>query len=415
MKKMIVLFLVVIIAAMMAWRIYRTMHQEVAQSIDKLQAAGGLPVRVFTVKAQDLKETVVISGGIEAIQQVAIAPKISERITTLHVQTGDKVTPGQRLVTLDHDQSQLRLQQAQAQAAEAAQQLQKLRNGSRPEEITKAEAAMNLARLEFQRQQNLFKETATTLQNVQRAESEFQAAQADYDMTKKGPRDEDIRIAESNAQLAQVMVEQAQKDLADHFLEAPVAGVITRRLFEPGDMIDKNITLFYLMDIQKVYLTIDAPELYLPGLAVGQTVAVTVDALPGRPFTGTVAEINPRADQKDRSFATRILIDNPQQNLWPGMFGRAHIVVQHDDRSLLIPGDTVRRDAQQKTFVWAINPDMTVRRVDITTEKNIGDRISVSQGISEGMILISLAPESLQPGMKVTITNTPEDVAAGTK
>ena len=418
MKKWIVIAVVVIaVAGAVFYRVYRIRHQSMAQSIDKIQQAQGLPVRVFVVRPEDIEKTVVVSGGIEPLQDVAIAAKVTDRIAAIHVKTGEHVSEGQLLVSLDTTSSGLRLEQAKAALAEAQHRLAKLKNGSRPEEIAaaeatrrEAEAAANLAQIEYERQQNLYKDNATTLQNVQRTRNKYRSAQAKLEaaraqaaLVKEGPRQEDIDMARAQVQLSQANVDQCRQDFSDHFLYAPCDGVVTLRRYDIGNLVKDNKPIFHVLTVDPVYLDIDVSEIYLPYITTGMAVKVTIDALKGETFTGHIAEINPAADRASRAFRVRILLANGKGKLKPGMFGRAHIITKRIAGALLVPTDTVKRDAAGEHFVWAVDENDTVRRVPVKVGGSWGNRQEITEGLQSGMRLVSMVQGKVQEGAKVTI------------
>ena len=203
MKKWIILIIVVLIlGAATAYRIHILATTQPAESIDKTQQRDGIPVRVFTVRREDLKETVAISGSMRPFQKIDIVPTITERITRIYVGTGQKVAKGDILVSLDDTKSKLDLAAAGASEVQALQQLMRLQNGSRPEEIEVAKALMEQARaaferqeIELKRQRQLYKEEVTTLQRLEDTEAGYssakaalEAAQAQYKLIEKGPR-----------------------------------------------------------------------------------------------------------------------------------------------------------------------------------------------------------------------------------
>jgi multidrug efflux pump subunit AcrA (membrane-fusion protein) len=422
MKKILIIILVVFVVVVVlggatAYRIYRKMHTVPAQSVDEMQAESGIPVRVFPVESVDLNKTVVISGSIEALKTVTIAPDISEYIEAIPVQTGQEVKWGDLLVSLDAAKSKLYVAQAQASLGQAEHHLEKLRNGSRPEEIEAARARMeearamyNLAQIERERQQNLYAEEATTQQQLQDAENRatssqaaWEGARAQYELLKKGAREEDIRIGQSQVELAKVALAQAQENLEDHYLRAPFDGVVSMRLLEPGDLVDFKESIFQLLQIDKVYLVLEVSELYIPRLKISQQVEVTIDTLENRTFTGTVAQINPISQATDRSYVTKILIDNADGDLLPGMFGRAHIVTERIEQALTVSTDAVRSENGQD-YMLIVDENMTAQKQVVSLGDTYNDKTHIMSGLKEGDKVISLAQTIVKPGTKVKVS-----------
>lgn len=421
MKKLIIVLLIVAaLAAVSAWRIKQIRSRTTAQSIDQIQLQQGLPVRVFLTAPQDLKETVTISGSIAAYQDVAIAPMITERIAQLHVSTGQKVQKGQLLVTLDDAMSKFQLAQAQATVAEAQQILARLVKGARPEEIQIARAGsersradLDLAKIELERQKQLHQEKVASLQNLQKAQAihdtaqaAYDSARANYEMIKQGPRVEDIKAAEARLALAQATLARENKNYEDHFLKAPCAAIVSKNLLEPGDVAEKNIAIFRVVDVSRVYLDVDVSEVYIPMLKVDMATDVTVDVLGDRKFRGVIAEIDPIADKSDRSFATRVLIENTDGALMPGMFARAHFAVAEARNAIVVPVDALRSD-ENGDYVMVVDDNLIAQRKEIVPGRRFHSFIEVTVGLESGQNIITLS-QNVPPGAKVTIPQKSE-------
>ncbi len=417
MKKWIILIIIVLIlGAATMYRIHILATTQPAESIDKVQQRDGIPVRVVVVRREDLKETIAISGSIRPFQQINIVPTITERIARIHVSTSQKVAKGDILVSLDDTKSKLALAAAGASEAQARQQLTLLQNGSRPEEIEAAKAMVEQARaaferqeIELKRQRQLYKEEVTTLQRLEDIEAGYssakaalEAAQAQYKLIEKGPREEDIRIAEARLDLAETGLAQARKNLDDHYLNAPFDGVVSLKNLEPGAIAEMNQTvIFQLADCTRVYLDLNVSELYISKISVRMQVKVTVDALPGKDFTGTIAEINSIANTTDRSYVTRILIENEEGLLRPGMFARGHIVTKNIKQALVVPSDALH-SVDGENWVFVVDETLTARRREITVDGLFDGVVVVIEGLSEGENIITLS-QDVQPGDKVKL------------
>jgi multidrug efflux pump subunit AcrA (membrane-fusion protein) len=418
---LLLLLSVFLLALAGAYRIYLHVTNQPAESIDKTQARIGIPVDIVQALQRDLQRSVTVSGTIKAILEVAVTSTITERIAHVHADTGQRVTQGQLLITLDDTLSKLNLKQAQASLLEAKEILTRLRNGSRQEDIDAAKAHLQqvkadykLREIELNRQKQLYQEQAASLQHLQDAQAAFDgssaavdAAEAQYQLVLKGPRQEDIRIAEAQTTLAEIAVEQAKNHLDDHYLKAPCNGVVSLRRAEAGDVVENNKPICKVLDTDKMYLELDVSELYISKLNVGMAVDVTVDALPGKTFTGKISQINPVANQSDRSYLTRIVMDNADGLLRSGMFARAKIIIGKAAQAVVIPYDAARKQGQQY-YVLVKDQNNTAQRVDITAGELFDNMLEVTQGLSAGDEIITLGSD-IAPGVKV-IAPQPADV-----
>ena len=417
MKKFLIIFIIVLILAIGAgFRIHDLVTTKAVDSVEKIQQKSGIPVRVFEAKRTDLENIVSVSGSIEPLQTVRICPVIAERIQTIHVNVGQKVAQGDLLVSLDATKSKLNLAAAQASRDLAQHRLTELLNGSRPEEIETARAAVaqaqaffQLQQLELERFKKLYEEEATTLRQLQTAENQFNtakaaldSAQAQFNLIKKGPRDENIAMARTQLESALVSVKQAERDLADHYLTSPFDGRTTVHLLEPGDIVDFNQPIFQVLQVDPVYLVLEVSELYIPNLKLKMPVNITVDVLPGEIFTGIVDQINPQANPATRGFTTKILIDNRDEKLKPGMFARARIVIDKIPNTLVVTTDAVRFEGSQ-AFVLVVDDSLTAQKRNITSGSAFDNFTQVIDGLNAGEKVITLSQDIVQDGAKVII------------
>ncbi len=415
MKKIIVIVIVFPLAAWGAFRIYKIRSTVPAESIEAIQRQEGIPVRVFAVETRLLKDSVSISGEIQPFLEAKIAPVLSDRIETIHVAAGQPVKQGDLLVTLEAAKSKLRVEEAQAALAQARARLLQLENGLRPEEIeiarskvVEAESAVTLAEQELTRQQGLFKEEAGTQQQLQQAENHHRnakalldTARANYELARKGPRQEEIDQARAQVRLAEAALGQAQENLSDHYLRAPYDGVVSLRLLEAGNIVDVRQPILYLVEVSRVYLTVDVSELYISRMQPGMEVAFTVDALGTGRFTGTVADINPIPNPGTREYRTRILTENSDGRLRAGMFGRAEVVVREIPDARVVPVDAIRTEGAAQ-YVLCVDEQSQARRVDVTLGREYGEWVHVLSGLSPGERVICLSQETVQAGTKVS-------------
>ena len=166
--------------------------------------------------------------------------------------------------------------------------------------------------------------------------SRYITAQQTYEKLKQGSRKEEINSAKQKRDFAQAQSDLLKKKIHDCYVTAPSAGTITLRAIEPGELVSMGANLFRLTYLEKVKLTIYVNEQELAKVHLGEQAKVFIDALPDKPFDGTVsfissiAEFTPKNIQtkEDRTklvFGVRIEIPNPDQTLKPGMPADAYV------------------------------------------------------------------------------------------
>lgn len=225
-------------------------------------------------------------------------------------------------------------------------------------------------------------------------------------MTRDGARVEDIELGRSEVRLAEVMVAQKQEALEYHYLKSPFDGVISKNNFEVNDLVDMNQTIFELMDINKVYLDIRVSEMNIVRVKVGQKVEVALDCLGGKKFDGVIKQIDPLGGKLDRSYLSRIEIDNADGVLKPGMFGRAVIITERIANAIAVSAGALKRDVQNpensQQYVLVANSENEVQRMDVIVGKTFGDKVYIVDGLDAGMKVILLG-YGLNIGDKVKI------------
>jgi len=278
------------------------------------------------------------------IRQVQLAFNGSERIATMQAREGEQVKKGQLLATLDTARLTSNVDLQQAQLASQQQVVARLQAGSRPEEILKAQADLEAARItadnasqNYLRQKELVAKHFVAQQQADDALAATDAAQARYrsiqetlKLVQQGPRKEDIAAAKAMLKATQAALDVARKTLADASLYAPDNGVIQERILEPGDMASpqRPVYTLALTDPLWVRAYVQGPD--LGKLKPGMRAEVSTDSFPGKEYRAWLGYISPSAEFTPKSVQTtevrsslvyqvRVFVCNPQGELRLGM------------------------------------------------------------------------------------------------
>jgi HlyD family secretion protein len=278
------------------------------------------------------------------IRQVDLAFNAEGRITEMKVEEGDAVEAGQVLAVLDADfyRHAVALAEARRDAQRAA--LDRLKAGSRPEEIARARADVaalkalrELAFAVHDRRKSLVA-TGTVAQQayddaraaLNEADGKLKSAEETLALAVAGPRREDIEQTEAQLRAEEAALALARNRLAHTTLTAPGPGVVLTRVHEPGAVVLPNTTIYTVTLTDKVWVRTYAPEPLLGRIKPGMKVEVVTDGPPARTYRGWVGYISPTAEFTPKSVETpelrtqlvyrlRVHISDPDAALRQGM------------------------------------------------------------------------------------------------
>ncbi|KAB0567657.1 HlyD family efflux transporter periplasmic adaptor subunit [Brucella pituitosa] len=262
----------------------------------------------------------VLHGNVD-IRQVSLAFDGSGRVVELRAEEGGSVKAGQVIGLLDTSTLELQARQAKAQVDVQMQALLKLRNGSRPEEITQAkaqlasaEASAALAEQSLSRVTRLRSSGTSSVQAVDQAQSEAAAAQAQVEqlraalqLAEVGARAEDIASAEAQLAASEANLALLRHQINQGQLKAPVDAVVRSRLREPGDMVTSSSAIFALALTEPKWIRVYVSEPDLGKIRPGMVARIFTDSHPDQPIAGRVGYISSVAEFTPKSVQTEEL------------------------------------------------------------------------------------------------------------
>jgi len=289
-------------------------------------------------------------GGNVDLRQVALAFNGNERIAAVLVQEGDRVHQGQLLGRLDTSRLEPQVAQAEAQVAAQRAAVERLHNGSRPEEIEQARANLQSAqadalnsRKQDERKKALLDKNAGSQQDAEAAKDALDVADARVKVNQKaldlaiaGPRQEDIAQAEAQLRANEAQLALLRQQLADAELKAPTDAVVRSRLMEPGEMASPQRPVFSLAIVDPKWVRTYVSEPDLGKVRSGMQTFVTVDSFPGRHFEGWIGFVSPVAEFTPKEVETaelrtslvyevRAFVKDPGNDLPLGMPATVHL------------------------------------------------------------------------------------------
>ncbi|KAA3612494.1 MAG: efflux RND transporter periplasmic adaptor subunit [Calditrichaeota bacterium] len=236
--------------------------------------------------------------------------------------------------------------------------------------------------------------------NLDISKREYEKQQSLYE--KGGVTQRELINAERTFIDSEYAFENAKIQLGKLRIEASFDGIITSLpYYTKGVYISVGQPMCEIMDYKTMYAEVAFPAKELGQVKAGQFVRVTQYNLPGDTLIGTVEQVDPALETQSRSFKSKIVVDNPDNKLRPGMFVKLETIVASQDSALVIPQDVILSKRQGKT-VFIVEKSAAQRRVIATGLEN-EQNVEVLSGLKEGDRLVIKGFETLRHHSKVKI------------
>ncbi len=317
----------------------------------------------------NVRQELVLYGNVD-LRQVDLPFNAGERVTAVLAQEGDRVQKGQLLAQLDTTRLQPQIAKAEADVAAQQQVVNRLHAGSRPQEVAQARANVESAkadaanaRSQYERLLALFQKSsgrAVSQQDIDSAKAAVDVAEAKLavnrkalDLTVVGPRKEDVAQAEAQLHSDEAQLALLRRQLADTNLTAPLDAVVRSRIVEPGEIASPQKSAFTLAIIDPKWVRAYISEKDLGLVREGLGASITVDAFPGRAFSGWVGFISPVAEFTPKEVQTeelrsslvyevRVFVKDGGNDLRLGMPATVHLPLEQQSTRTATSGPAGR-------------------------------------------------------------------------
>ena len=375
-----------LLAGVIGWKVW----QQLADTAGERQAISrAVPVEVAAIERGAIELRRTFSGTLESLAQFSVAPKVGGRVEHLAVDLSDEVENGSVVATLDSDEYDQAVSQAEAdlKVAEA--------------NLTEARSALEIAERSMQRQ------TVLSERGV--------ASEAQFDTAKAEQLAATARVAVAEAQVvrARSALQTARIQLGYTQVRATWSGgddkrLVSERMVEEGDTVAANTPLMSIVELDPIQAVLYVAERDYAQLKPGQPVTLWTDAYPGRQFTGEVARVSPVFQSSSRQARVELSVPNPDRLLKPGMFIRAEAVLGGAEDATIVPAEAIVMRADQAVVFVVDETKKTARLHPIQRGIADGGRVQVT---GEGLVgrVITLGQQLLDDGSPIML---PDDVEA---
>lgn len=340
MKKIIITLLVTVAASACGTK---------AAKNDATQAAAPVAEKVPVVetiitRVQDVPQESLYSSTVQPFATNNIVSQTSGRIRSIKAEVGDYVIKGQVLAEMDR----LQLDQTRLQMINDSTELSRIR--------------------ELHAQGGV-------------AQSDLEALELAYNVRKS-----------------------TYKNLLENtILRSPLTGFISARNYDAGDMYAMSMPIFTVQQVYPVKLLVGVSESEYTRIKKGDAVTLTVDALPGKTFTGRINRLYPTIDPVTHTFNAEVIVTNADKVLRPGMYARVKVTFGVN-KSIVVPDQAiVKQEGTGQRFIYVLNEDGTVSYVPVTLGRHMGTEYEVTAGLKPGQTIVSKGQANLKDGIKVEV------------
>jgi membrane fusion protein (multidrug efflux system) len=304
---------------------------------------------VIAAEPASLQDILVLPGETEAWQDVRLSAEKSGSVEWIGPQEGAEVAKGELLAKID---------------------VSSLKAG-----LDRAEAAYDLTDALYQRRKRLSERKIINLEAL------------DHSKT-------DRAVAKGN-------LEQARVEFERGFVRSPIDGRVNRLFADEGEFINRGEPLVDLVNVDKIEVNLNVPELDVRFFRPGQEARIRVDAFPEKGWKGVVAFVAFKADPATRTFPVKVLADNPGQEIRPGMIVRVALVRRVIPDAMMAPlFALVDKGGERLLFV---EEEGVARARTVKVGVINGDRIQILEGLEAGDRLIVKGQTEVEEGMKVQV------------
>jgi RND family efflux transporter MFP subunit len=337
-------------------------------SASALQASGPLELaqtEVTSVEPVSMAERLRVSGELQPISRVVMRARSAGKVLDLAVREGERVRAGDVVLRFETDDLKSTLLQ-------------------RKSDRDAAEAELTLAMKALSRIEQLDAKNVTSKEQLEKARR-------------------DVAANTSKVQSLSAQVDIARVALRDADVTATFDGIVASRAVEAGSRVSADAELLTIVDTSTLEAKVLVSTRDVARVAAGQTAELQIDGMEGQTIEGTVARINPVADNGTRFVPVFLRLSNHEGRLWGGMFATGSILVRENADVLVVPAISLRKDEAGDYVLKLHNDHLQRQRVTVGQTWNGGSLIEIADGLVDGdMIVTALLPE-LKPDVAVTV------------
>lgn len=373
--------------ALFGWRVWEVATQEAPVAGGRGGRGGGqaVGVRAEGVTRRTMRDVRTFTGSLRPASMFVVAPKVGGQLLEVRGQIGDRVGNGDLIARIEDAEYRLQVEQAEAENVVALAR------------IEQCKARVRLAEREFRRAAELRERQVISQAEYEQSEAAYLAIQEELKVLQAQALERATALRAARVRLGYTQIHATwENGTAERYVGA--------RYVDEGEMLGANTPILRIVDIDTLEAVAHVIERDYPLLRVGQGTRVRTDAYPERTFAGTISRISPMLREQSRQAEMRVLLENPDHLLRPGMFVRVEVELEERVDVPVVPRTAVVT-REGVSGVWRIDEaEGTVSFHPVTV--GLQDRVWVElrEGAFEGRVA-TLGNHLLREGARVTVSN----------
>lgn len=338
-------------------------------------------------EAATLDSVLRLTGTLEPDEKSDVASTADGILLDVRIERGSLVEKGDVLAMVDPRDVKNALDQGNAAVAELKAALG-WDDSKGPFQIDQhpgvkaAKADMDLAKTSYDRVANLFKSNAVSKQMLDQSSAQYEMAQQKHQQAQL-----QANQLYQSYNSAMVRVKTLNKALEDTTIVAPFSGWVATKFVSAGERVTTNpmgvgAKIVTLVKIDPMRLVLSVPQQYAAQIQVDQQVSFTVEALPGKTFSGRVKYFGPSLEMGSRSLTIEALVPNPDKALRPGFFVSAELTLPEKRECVAIPASAIVKSGEVST-VYVLQDHQAIPRI-VAVDETREDRAYIKSGLAAG-------------------------------
>ncbi len=408
-KKALVLGLVIIVIAAAAYFLFfaKEKGKETAAESSNAESASqpaqkaqesALPVKAIPIKKGELVMRLKSPGEAVTEKKIIIKTEVAGTIKNLNVREGKHVREGDLLLEIEDREYRLKLERAEATRLKFLSELLLERQFSAPEKELDSGALERLKKAE-----EAFTQAGSRFGQGLISREEFEKAKNDYELVliESGKKKDEVMASAKQFTQSEIDVKMSQMELEKTKIRAPFSGIITDIKISPKETVTAGREIFTLVDISRIKVQARVLESEVGKMRVGREADLRFSAYPGKTFKGKVEAISPIINPADKTCTVHILVENPEEEIKPGMHAEVEISADVYTDRLLVPQEAVLVRGGRK-LVFVVEEGLAKwRYIEVGLENE--DYAEVLDGVKEGESVIIEGHLTLAHDAKVQV------------